>query len=162
MPEDPLAYFITIRAYGTWLHGDERGSVDPGHNAYGSPPIAPDWQLENIRASRLKTPPITFIASQRKAIKDGIEATCSHRGWGLVAINVRTNHVHAVVASTEAPERVMNVLKSYATREMVARGVLPRGVKAWSRHGSTKYLWTEADVAAAWEYVVEGQGPTLD
>ena len=24
----PLAYLITIRSYGTWLHGDERGSMD--------------------------------------------------------------------------------------------------------------------------------------
>jgi len=24
----PLAYLITFRSYGTWLHGDERGSVD--------------------------------------------------------------------------------------------------------------------------------------
>ena len=25
----PLADFITFRAFGTWLHGDQRGSVDP-------------------------------------------------------------------------------------------------------------------------------------
>jgi hypothetical protein len=24
----PLAYLISFRAYGTWLHGDRRGSVD--------------------------------------------------------------------------------------------------------------------------------------
>ena len=24
----PLAYFITFRCYGTWLHGDSRSSVD--------------------------------------------------------------------------------------------------------------------------------------
>jgi hypothetical protein len=33
----PLAYFFTFRAYGTWLHGDERGSVDRFHNQYGTP-----------------------------------------------------------------------------------------------------------------------------
>jgi hypothetical protein len=26
--EFPLAYFISFRTYGTWLHGDERGSVN--------------------------------------------------------------------------------------------------------------------------------------
>ena len=35
----PLAYFITFRAYGTWLHGDERGSVDRLHNTFGSPSL---------------------------------------------------------------------------------------------------------------------------
>jgi hypothetical protein len=26
----PLAYFITLRTYGTWLHGDDRGTVALG------------------------------------------------------------------------------------------------------------------------------------
>jgi hypothetical protein len=32
----PLGYLITIRAYGTWLHGTA-GSVDRFHNKYGTP-----------------------------------------------------------------------------------------------------------------------------
>ena len=32
----PLAYLITVRSYGTWLHGDERLAVDRhGLNVYG-------------------------------------------------------------------------------------------------------------------------------
>ena len=27
----PLAYLITFNTYGTWLHGDRRGSVDSNH-----------------------------------------------------------------------------------------------------------------------------------
>jgi hypothetical protein len=27
-PVGPTAYFITFHTYGTWLHGDERGSTD--------------------------------------------------------------------------------------------------------------------------------------
>jgi hypothetical protein len=34
--DTPLAYFITFRAYGTWLHGDKRGSVDRHNNRYGA------------------------------------------------------------------------------------------------------------------------------
>jgi hypothetical protein len=26
--DTPIAYFITFRSYGTWMHGDERGSVN--------------------------------------------------------------------------------------------------------------------------------------
>jgi hypothetical protein len=37
----PLAYLITFRAYGTWLHGDKRGSVNRFHNRFGTPFIAP-------------------------------------------------------------------------------------------------------------------------
>jgi hypothetical protein len=34
----PLAYLITFRCYGTWLHGEQRGSTDRRHyNRYGTP-----------------------------------------------------------------------------------------------------------------------------
>jgi hypothetical protein len=37
--EFPLAYLITVRTFGTWLHGDERSSVDEHNdlNIYGTP-----------------------------------------------------------------------------------------------------------------------------
>ena len=40
----PLAYFITIRTYGTWLHGDERSSTSRFRNNPGQPrhPPKPD------------------------------------------------------------------------------------------------------------------------
>jgi hypothetical protein len=38
----PLAYLITFRSYGTWLHGDQRGSIDRFHNRYKSPYIEPN------------------------------------------------------------------------------------------------------------------------
>jgi hypothetical protein len=38
----PLAYFIMFRSYGTWLHGDSRGSVDRLHNTYGTPRLPPN------------------------------------------------------------------------------------------------------------------------
>ena len=39
----PLAYLITFRTFGTWLHGDDRGSMDRhGKNIYGTERIAPN------------------------------------------------------------------------------------------------------------------------
>jgi REP element-mobilizing transposase RayT len=135
--------------------------MDPDHNAPGSPPIPPDPELEAIKASHRKTAPVTFDARRRKAIEAGIRATCAHRGWQVLALNVRTNHVHVVVDAAQPPERVMNILKSWATREMVTAGAIPRGIKAWSRHGSTIYLWTEEQVGRACDYVEHGQGEAL-
>ena len=47
-----LAYLITFRCYGTWLHGDKRGSIDRFHNAYKSPYIEPNprWHRHNAQA----------------------------------------------------------------------------------------------------------------
>src|SRR5215216_2639217 len=93
----PLAYFITFRSYGTWLHGDERGSVDRHNNAYGSPRIAAksDWRKHNEKL--LLHPPVTLDAVSRSSVEKAIWYLCEKRGWTLLAINVRTNHIHVVI-----------------------------------------------------------------
>src|SRR5262249_42685946 len=50
-PDRPLAYLITFRCYGTWLHGDERGSTDRHRNQYGTPFIPSNeyWHTYNAR-----------------------------------------------------------------------------------------------------------------
>ena len=60
--ETPLAYFISFRSYGTWVHGDKRGSIDRFHNRYGDPYLPPNeaWQRHNHKL--LKTDP--FILGQ--------------------------------------------------------------------------------------------------
>jgi hypothetical protein len=44
--DTPLAYLISFRSYGTWLHGDPRGSIDRFNNRYRSPYIKPNPQWE--------------------------------------------------------------------------------------------------------------------
>jgi hypothetical protein len=48
--DTPLAYLISFRSYGTWLHGDKRGAINRFHNNYGEPYLPPNtmWQ-EHIR-----------------------------------------------------------------------------------------------------------------
>jgi REP element-mobilizing transposase RayT len=162
MPHEPLAYFITMRGNGTRLYGDERGSMEPQHRAWGSPPLQPNPHIEHQRGMSMKSRPIVFDAARRALIGSTIAEVCEHRSWELRAVNVRTNHVHAVVAAAVTPEQVMSSLKSWSTRRMVAAGVVQRGMPVWSRHGSTRYLWTEKQVDDACAYVVEGQGAPLD
>lgn len=61
----PLAYLLTFRCYGTWLHGDARGSVDREHNTYGTPCLDPDPQLLKRRAAGLKGEAMTLEAAHR-------------------------------------------------------------------------------------------------
>jgi REP element-mobilizing transposase RayT len=136
--------------------------MDSANRAYDSPPIAASPGLELMEASLLNGPPIVFDQQRRAAIAAALVEVCEHRKWELLASNVRTNHVHAVITAPNAtPEFVMNTLKSWATRAMVASGALSRGTKAWSRHGSTRYLWTERSVDDACAYVLEAQGEPL-
>ena len=157
----PLAYFISFRSYGTWLHGDERGSVDRFHNVYRTPLLPPDEKKVRAMRSRMKREPVELTATRRTAVEAAIRETCNLRGWVLRAINVRTNHVHSVVTANRKPESVMNAFKANATSKMVEASVWQRDLKPWSRHGSTRYLWTERSLARAIDYVINGQGDEL-
>src|SRR5258705_9147642 len=88
--EFPLAYLISFRTYGTWLHGDERGSVNRKQNNYGTPRIAPNPRLQKAERKLLKHPPVTLDGYQRPVVEKAIREVCEHRGYKLLAINVRT------------------------------------------------------------------------
>jgi alanyl-tRNA synthetase len=157
----PPAYFITWHTYGTWLHGQDEGSVDPEHNAPGSPTVAPQRGLEQFEQERLIHAPVIFDAAMRSIVERAIHEVAHHRGWDIYAVHVRTNHVHVVLTAQTTPERVMNDFKSYATRHLREAGLMSDDARVWSRHGSTRYLWNESAIATACEYVVERQGLPL-
>lgn len=158
----PMAYLITFRCYGTWLHGDERGSMDRKfHNRYRSPMITPDPNLIASRERLLKSPPFLLGPREREIVEAAIKETCHFRGYLLHAHNIRTEHAHAVIGNSGKPERIMSALKANATRALRSAGLLGSEDPAWSRHGSTKYLWTEADITNAVDYVLYSQGDEL-
>jgi REP element-mobilizing transposase RayT len=157
----PRAYLITIRSYGTWLHGDERGSVDRHRNRYGSPRIPHNAPWRGVNARTLKHPPVTLDTARRRAVSAAIRETCEIRGWGLDALNVRTNHVHVVVSATCEPEQVLSALKANATRCMREAGCWTNDYSPWATGGSKRYLWTAPSVQGAIAYVIDGQGEPL-
>jgi REP element-mobilizing transposase RayT len=159
--EFPLAYLISFRTYGTWLHGDERGSMSRKQNIYGTPRIAPNPRLQQAEAKQLKHPPVRLDARQRPAVEAAIREVCENRKYWLRAINVRTNHVHTVVSALLKPEPILQAFQAYATRRLRKLGLLARNIKPWSRHGSTPYLWKQRHVERAIDYVLNGQGDDL-
>jgi REP element-mobilizing transposase RayT len=159
---DPLAYLITFTTYGTWLHGDERGSADrEGHNRFGEEYLPPDSSRVRLERSELVGEPYRLDEMRRALVLATIQEVCSFRGWQLLAIHVRSNHLHVVVAGNRSPERMMNDFKSYASRRLNEAKCDPTECNRWTRHGSTRYLWTEDHVGTAIRYVVEGQGEPM-
>jgi|GEM_PF-409376 len=156
---EPLAYLITFRCYGTWLHGNTHGSVDrKRYHAYGTPDMPANRKLAEDEMAELKNPPIILNKAQRDVVEAAIHEVCAHRGYLLHAINVRTNHVHSVVSASCKPEHVMDSFKAYATRRLREACLLGQDAKTWARHGSTPYLWTEEAIRRAIDYVINGQG----
>ena len=161
MESEPLAYLITFRTYGTWLHGDPRGTVDRHRNRYGAPviPSDPSWVRSN--RAQLRSKPVSLDAASRNTVRRAIRETCELRAWVLVAVAVRTNHVHAVVASQRTPTTVLVAMKANATRMLRENDLWTSDRSPWSRGGSRRPLWTERAVEAAVDYVLDGQGVEL-
>ena len=159
--DTPLAFFISFRTYGTWLHGDKRGSIDRFHNRYGSPYIPPNKNWHRYNQQQLKTKPLILGTSQRKAIETAIRETCKIRKWSLLAFNIRTNHVHTVVTANRKPDLVLTAFKANATRQLRDEDLWVHDFSPWARKGSKIKLWNEQSVARAIDYVLYGQGDDL-
>ena len=158
----PLGYLITFRCYGTWLHGDARGSVDRSHNRYGSRYLPHSDRRRNRNLQLLKSHPSILNAGQRKSVDLAIREVCVNREWGLLALNVRTNHLHAVVSiGAIEPRRALNALKAYATKRMRRDGNWTEPHSPWVARGSKKRLWNEQSLIEAVDYVINGQGEDL-
>ena len=157
----PLAYFISFRSFGTWLHGDQRGSVDRFHNVYGTPRLGPEPARERYECSIMTRPPVRLNSKQRAAAEKGIRETCQFRQWTLWAVNVRTNHVHVVVTANCSSKKARSVLKANATRVMRESGSWLSDKTPWARGGSRIKLFTEKELNAAIDYVLYDQGEPL-
>jgi REP element-mobilizing transposase RayT len=158
----PKAYLITFRCYGTWLHGDARGSVDGEHNAFGAPTLPENSRRQNYVHTLLKGDPVRLDAKQRGSVEKAIRETCKIRGWKIYALNVRTNHVHVVVdISTRGPAKVLVAFKANSTRQMRTDGCWTFEHSPWVENGSTRYLWLDEHLERAIDYVNFGQGDDL-
>jgi len=157
----PIAFMITLRAHGTWLHGDRRGSVDRFHNRYGTPRLAPNQLRQSFERSLMKSPPVKLTARRRAAVYRGIRETCELRNWRLWALNVRSNHVHSVVTANCHSKRVRAALKANATRTMRESGCWESERSPWSGGGSRRFIWTEQQLIEAIDYVLYGHGDEL-
>ena len=158
----PIACHITFTTYGSWLHGDKRGSVDKGHNQYGSAFVSPNSGLHKKVQAFLKNPPVILEKIIREVVLEAVLRVCGFRGWVAHAIHVRSNHIHIVVSGDAEPESMMRDFKAYATRTIKKNSnnqALIR--KYWSRHGSTKYLWTKENLVSSVEYVKNKQAKKM-
>jgi REP element-mobilizing transposase RayT len=159
---EPLAYFLTWHTYGTWLPGDVRGSVDGEHRRFGDPFIPADPNRVERAQAQLSHEALLLDEARRLAVQQALVEVCQYRQWVLLALHVRTNHVHAIVAGGARPEKVLNDFKAYATRRLRRDQLVEAEARVWAGHGSTRYLWTEEQVMQKVEYVVNGQGAPLE
>jgi REP element-mobilizing transposase RayT len=158
-----LAYFITFSTYGTWLHGTSKGkgSVDRNRNQPGMPFVDPSEMRESKSRNQMQQPAYTMQPAEREIVRDAIVALCQEKGWRLLALHVRTNHVHVVLDVDRDPGRAMSDMKARASRALTRAGFDDATRKRWTRHGSTLHLFDETTVADKIDYTLNRQGPPM-
>ena len=155
-------WFVTFTTYGTWLPGDERGSVSDlpdgrggvvRHNHVGEPYDGGDPGRRADADAARKEPVVRLSAAQAAAVLAQLRETAAHRGWVLHAASVAANHVHALVEVFDdpAPGRVRNDLKAYASRPLNRSAGRRR--TWWTDRGSVRKKPTAGAVFAAVAYV---------
>lgn len=154
----PLAYFLTFRTYGSWLHGDPRGSVDSTHNNYGAPLLPASTARMASRSALMKDVSTCLSVSMRQIVLATFREVCSHRGWRLLAANVRESHVHVLVYANCAPEKVMADLKAWCTRRLRQANLIGRATTLWAHHRSTRYITTASSLEKAHIYTLCERG----
>lgn len=157
----PMAYFLTMRTHGTWLHGDKRGSVDRLHNQFDTPLLPPDPTRLAAMERRMRSPAVEFAAQSAALIELTVREVCAHRSWRLYALAARSNHLHVVASGPVAAERMINDFKAWCTRRLREAGHVDETQTVWAAHGSTPHLWTQHQLVAAIDYVKNWQGGPL-
>ena len=156
--EFPIAYLITFRTYGTWLHGDERSSINRSNRHRGTIKLEPNVPLEEAMYGGMRHPQLILNNEQRAVVTEAITELCKQRSYTLHAVNVRSNHAHSVVGVQARPERIANALKAYSTKRLRELGLIASGQRVWARGRSRRYLWKPRHVTAAVDYVLYCQG----
>ena len=95
---------------------------------------------------------------RREIALNAIQEVCKHRHWPLIAVHVRSNHVHIVVDGDQLPEPTMTTFKAYISR---ALNQIEPPCRRWTRHGSTRYLWSRKEIDNAARYVISKQGEQM-
>ncbi|MEE9311124.1 MAG: transposase [Planctomycetota bacterium] len=149
--EAKMAWHLYYTTYGTWLHGDERGSADV--SGY----VPPNDGLEQHRRNKLEQEPFLLAQEMRTAVDSAIKEVCEHRGWKLYALNVRSNHVHVVVGNAEDRNAIIRDFKAYSTRRLRRDGLIPDDRKVWTKRCGHRYLFDDDYLNKAIHYVLHRQ-----
>ncbi len=167
-------WLFTNTTYGTWLPGNERGSVTSvrdrrpddaicgtrrEHDQPGDP-----WEehlpgIQQSALSLLKCPPIFLTLSHAEILLAQFQETACYRERTIRAISIMPNHWHMVVAvpGDPDPDRVQSDFKAYGTRALNrAFGRQPSGTW-WTMRGSKRKLANGVALASAINYTLYKQ-----
>ena len=158
----PFAYFLTFRTYATYLHGDERTTVNPRRNQYSTLKLKCNPKLHQAMELKCSETPLILSLPQCYTVLNSLRKTADYFCWEVFAAHVRTNHVHIILHANISKEKTMMKLKAYATQALKKEhNALADRKNFWTKHGSTRNIWSAEKAFPALYYVVEQQGASM-
>jgi REP element-mobilizing transposase RayT len=152
----PLAYHITWGTYGTRLRGGDAPYVDRKHNQYGTPLPPPNPAVAHADRDRMKYDPVYLTEEQRSTVRDAVLDVARRYHWHIHTEAANTDHIHVVITAKREGEALRDALKAVACKALNKKF----GKREWwAEKGSAKYIWDEAYLQNAIEYV--GKQDTL-
>jgi REP element-mobilizing transposase RayT len=166
-----LASHVIISAYGFWLPNDPRGSWSDFVGAWELRRFGAATKTEERRSlardkhdvvlrfiskRALKHPFVKFNGLQARAIGRGFGNYVDKAGIEIWACSILPEHVHLVIGRHRLDvEQIVNQLKGYATRQLVAENLHPfpdhRG--CWGRGLWKVFVDNPGHLQAAIKYV---------
>lgn len=135
--------------------------MDREHNQYGAPFVKPDPQRERWARVAMTQPAFVMSPPEREIVCQAFVELAKERGWQLWAAHVRSNHVHVVLSGEGNPDRIMSDLKGRASKNLNNAGFDSAERKRWTRHGSTRLLFSEEKVEERIRYTLDEQGTRM-
>ena len=96
--------------------------------------------LSDFMKQEMKEEPVLFDKAERVCVLAAVKEVCNFRGYELRAVNIRSNHLHAVVSANTKPDKITNEFKAYATRSLRQSGLIEKDKTVWARGRSRRYL----------------------
>ena len=144
--------FITWNTFGTWLPGDARGWRKRRGGQQLPRPFLEQWCRE-----QMTSPSVLLSEQDRQTVEAACHEHCTTRGWSILAVNARTNHVHLVVVANAGPKTVRDQLKANCTRRLRTQPVSLIADRTWAKGGDIEILDSEDEIQACITYVLEAQ-----
>ncbi|MEZ4406361.1 MAG: hypothetical protein R3A52_07795 [Polyangiales bacterium] len=102
----------------------------------------------------MRWPPMNFGAVHRSLLRASFRDLCATREWKLFALAVEDDHVHVLLAASEAPVEIRCALKCRATTDLKRADLVPRDRPVWADYGNIWRIQNEAHFIAAYDYVL--------
>lgn len=114
--------------------------------------------LVDSSRARMREAGFVLDLRQSRVVLQALVETSRFRGWGLVAVHVRSTHVHVVVSLETKVSDAVRDFKAYASR---ALNQMDDARRRWARGYSVRCLRTSDAVRGAVKYVADDQGAPM-